>query len=344
MTRNTTTMPKTSARSTRTNSTRPNRTWPASTGSPMRTSSPASRPACGPSVEAVVFDRLTLPQVADRLGHKLSIVENNFRTAVARLHDAGVFTAEQATAFGVTIRRPQEPKRFEGEERQRYEAALRSDRPAVEIAAEFGVKPERVNANRRAIAAGTYRRLPPPKPPREPKPRPSREPKPPREPKPKPPRELKPKRSVQCSNMGNRLTKRLAAEGRTQGVPRGPGVRLVEQRGGGRVRRHQVGRAAPPRPPASCLRCPALDRRSATRRGVTAPDMTARSDRRGHEQSESLGHRREVAALAGTSPPAGPRTNSRPASTSRPRRSPRNAAGSNRWDRRPGDRALTLHR
>ncbi len=118
-------------------------------------------------VEAVVFERLTLPQVADRLNRKLSIVEISFRAAVAKLHATGHVTDEQVTEHGVTLRTASKPKYLSGDERRAYEAALLTDRPGADIAAEFGVTAQRVSANRQKIRAGTYRCA---KPPREPKP------------------------------------------------------------------------------------------------------------------------------------------------------------------------------
>lgn len=103
--------------------------------------------------EMVVFGRLSLPQVADQLGHKLNIVEKNFRGVLTRLHAKGVVTDEMAAKFGVTIRKPTPMRKWAFGEEDRFLTAVKSDRSPADIAAEFGVRAARVTAVRRNIVA-----------------------------------------------------------------------------------------------------------------------------------------------------------------------------------------------
>ncbi len=103
--------------------------------------------------EMVVFRRLSLPQVADQLGHKLDIVEKSFRGVLTRLRAAGVLTDEMAAKFGVTIRVPTPMRKWAFGEKERFLAAVKSDRPAAEIAEEFNVGVARVYAVRRTLVA-----------------------------------------------------------------------------------------------------------------------------------------------------------------------------------------------
>ena len=103
--------------------------------------------------EMVVFRRLSLPQVADQLGQKLSIVENNFRGVLTRLHAKGVLSEEMAVKFGVTIRKNTPMRKWAFGEKDKFLTAVKSDRSPADIAAEFGVPVARVTGVRRNIVA-----------------------------------------------------------------------------------------------------------------------------------------------------------------------------------------------
>ena len=108
----------------------------------------ALTPAQRRLVEMVVFDGLTLAQVADQLGQKLCIVELTFRGTVERLRAKGLIPADVAAKWGIVPRPVRPAKVWAAGEKASFHAAANSDRPAAEIAAEFGVSIPRVTSTR----------------------------------------------------------------------------------------------------------------------------------------------------------------------------------------------------
>ena len=104
-------------------------------------------------VEMVVFGGLTLPQVADQLGQKLSIVELTFRGTVERLRSRGLIPAALVAKLGITPRPTRPAKKWAAGEKDAFLAAARSARPAGEVAAEFGLGSARVTTIRRRLRA-----------------------------------------------------------------------------------------------------------------------------------------------------------------------------------------------
>ena len=104
-------------------------------------------------VEMVVFQRLTLPRVADQLGQKLDVVEKNFRGVLTRLHAKGLLTDEMASAYKVTIRKTTPQREWQAGEKDRFLAAVQTGRTAADVAEAFNVTVARVRNTRRNIAA-----------------------------------------------------------------------------------------------------------------------------------------------------------------------------------------------
>ena len=104
-------------------------------------------------VEMVVFGGLTLPQVADQLGQKLSIVELTFRGTVERLRAEGLIPAALVAELGITPRPVRPAKKWAAGEKAAFLAAAQSARPARDVAAEFGLLLARVTATRRRLRA-----------------------------------------------------------------------------------------------------------------------------------------------------------------------------------------------